>query len=110
VTRALCFFALLAAFVVLGARCLSAFVAQADESSHGVALSQASHAPTDQDPATSLSVDDDSDDGVDALLAPSASVLELQLMPRAASVKISVLCRQRALQSHAQGLERPPRA
>ena len=85
-------------------------MAQADENSHGVALNQASHVPTDQEPAASLCVEDDSDDGVDALLAPSASVLELQLMPRAASSKFSVLCQQCALQSHAQGLERPPRA
>jgi hypothetical protein len=109
VTRALFFFALLAAFVV-GARCLSAFMAPPDQSTHGVALRQASHAPAEQESGIALSLDDDSDDGVDALLAPSPSVLELQPMPRVVSAQLGEPRQQRALQSHARGFERPPRA
>lgn len=112
-TRALWFFALLVAFVVAGARCLSAFPSAtlaADERAGSAALSQVSHAPSDQDPATGGTIEDDSDDSANASLLPSPSRLRLAAPPAAVAGKLSVLCQQGPLQSHTLGLDRPPRA
>ena len=110
VTRALWFFALLAAFVVVGARCLSMFSpALASDSASSAAVSQTQHAPADQDQATGATLDDDSDDGVDALIAPSPAVLAVVTAPRAEAATLGVLGQQWALQSHSRGLDRPPR-
>ena len=112
-TRALWFIVLLATFVVAGARCLSAFpfaASGADESASGAAMSQGSNAPCEPDPAAGGTIEDDSDDGVDALLAPSPADLALVAPPVAVAGKLSVLCQQGPLVSHAQGLDRPPRA
>ena len=110
VTRALWFFALLAAFVVVGARCLSVFsLALASETESSAAVSQTPHAPADRDEGTGATLGDDADDGVDALIAPSPAVLAVVTAPRAEAATLGVLRQQWALQSHRRGLDRPPR-
>ena len=111
-TRALWFLALLAAFVVAGARCLSAFpgaLPSVENSAGQAALDQASHAPSDEDATTGDTLDDGSDDGADALLAPVLASLEV-MPPVVGPSKLGGLCEQRPPQSHIPGLERPPRA
>jgi hypothetical protein len=112
VTRALWFFSLLAAFFVVGARCLVAFpvvVVAAEEQTRGTAVSPGSQAPTDQEPATGGTIDGDSDPGVDAVVAPSRVSFELAAAALVEAGRLGVLCQQPALQCHIEGLERPPR-
>jgi len=105
------FFALLAAFVVAGARCLNAFpsaLPSAENSVEHAALDPASHAPSDEDATTGDTLDDGSDDGADALLAPLPARIEV-MPPVVGPSKLGGLCEQCPPQSHIPGLERPPR-
>jgi hypothetical protein len=113
VTRSLWFLVLFSALVVAGARCLGAFPgpsAAGDDRANGAALSQASHAPSDRDPPTNGSIDDDSDDSVDPLIEPPAAGFGVVIAPVAELAKASGLAQRGALESHGQGLDRPPRA
>jgi hypothetical protein len=112
VARALWFLALLAAFVVVGARCLSAFTSalpSAEDNAGHAALGDASHAPSGEDATTSDSLDDGSDDGADALLAPVSARIEI-LPPAVGPNELSGFCQLHPPQSHTPSLERPPRA
>ena len=110
-SRALWFLALLTAFVVAGARALSAFPSSAAEERAGVpALSQGSQAPSEQSPSTNVTLEDDSDDdGADGLIAPAVVEFALRVVPAPLAAQLGASEQQRALQSHAQGLDRPPR-
>jgi hypothetical protein len=111
VSRALWFLALLTAFVVAGARALCLFPASAAEERAAVpALSQGSQAPSEQAPSTNVTLEDDSDDdGADGLIAPAGVDIALPVVPAPLAAQLGASEQQRALPSHAQGLDRPPR-
>jgi hypothetical protein len=111
VSRALWFLALLTAFVVAGARALCAFPASAAEERAAVpALSQAPQGPSEQPPSTNVTLEDDSDDdGADGLIAPAVVAFALRVVPAPLATQLGASEQQRALQSHAQALDRPPR-
>ncbi len=116
VARALYVFALLSAFLVVAVRCLSGFpsgisgVTAGFNGSRTVTACPSSGAPQDSEALACADSDDDADDATDALIA----TLPVHLVPLASGnfegVGCGVAVAERALPSHAQGLERPPRA
>jgi len=112
VSRALWFLALLTAFIVAGARALSAFPSAAAEERAAVpTLSEGSQTPSEQSSSSNVTLEDDSDDdGADGLIAPAFVEFALRVVPAPLTAQLGASEQQRALQSHALGLDRPPRA
>jgi hypothetical protein len=115
VTRVLRLLVLFAAFFVVAARCLGSYspLASSAEPSSGASESQARpspSAPIDQDAPCTADLDDDSDDGADALLAPAPVRLSTLVDEAPAGLGRGVWAAQGPLPSHASSLERPPRA
>ena len=116
VARAFRFLALLAAFLVVAARCasgLSFAVPSLAEGFSGSGISEArpsTDAPVDPAASAVADLDDDSDDGVDALIPPATQRLVALADEAGAAVGCGAWVDQRALPSHALTLERPPRA
>ena len=111
-SRSLWLLVLLSAFLVAGARCLSAFIGlDAGTPGGTVSASQGSSSPRNGDDFTSgATADDDSDDSADALLAPAAFAPEVVHGPALELQKLSFAGEELALSSHARSLDRPPRA
>jgi hypothetical protein len=116
VARAFRFLALLAAFLVVVARSasgLSFAVGSLAQGFSGSGISEArpsTDAPVDQDTSAVADLDDDADDGVDALIAPAPVRLVALADEAGAALGCSAWVEQRALPSHALTLDRPPRA
>ena len=112
-TRALRLFALLTAFFVVSVRCLSGFpltVACAALPDFGAdQLCPLSDEPREEDTLAPI-VTDDADDGADALITPPPPRIRVLKHGRASGADRGALAADRALSSHARGLERPPRA
>ncbi len=119
VTRALRFLALLSAFFVVAVRCLGGFplalacveaAPSSDVSTQAPTSSACPESPaSDDDTLAPVALDDDSDDGADALLTPAPVEVKLQFGAVCSGLACSALAHQRALPSHAPSLERPPR-
>ena len=112
-TRVLRLFALFAAFFVVSVRCLSGFplaVACAALPDFGAdQVCPPSDEPREEDTLAPV-VMDDSDDGVDAVLTPLTPRIRVLTHGKASGPDRGALAADRALSSHARGLERPPRA
>jgi len=113
VIRALRLLALFTALFVVSLRCSSGFPLTAVCSSLSeFGASQfcpASEEPHEQDTLAAV-FSDDSDDGADALIAPTAPRIQLLTHGAATRGDRGALAAERALPSHAPSLERPPRA
>ena len=113
VTRALRFLALFTALFVVSVRCLSGFplaagcVALSDATA--LEFCPASDEPREDDTLAPVAIDD-SDDGADAVLAPSEPRIRLLTHGGATGQECGALAAARALPSHAPSLDRPPRA
>ena len=111
-SRALWLLVLMSAFLVAGARCLSALLSL-DVGTPAAALSATqgtSSSSHDDDFATSVADDDDSDDSADALLAPESAAPEVAVAAEQELQKLSFTGQDLALSSHTRSLDRPPRA
>jgi hypothetical protein len=106
-------FALFTAFFVVSVRCLSAFpltVACAVLPDFGAdQLCPLSDEPREEDTLAPV-VMDDADDGVDAVITPLQPRIRVLTHARPSGPDRGTLAADRALSSHARGLERPPRA
>lgn len=112
-TRALRFLALITALFVVSVRCLGGFPLVVECGSLVAAgaleLCPASDEPREQDTLAPVAMDD-SDDGCDALITPSTPRVRLLSYGEPSGAECGALASERALASHARGLERPPRA
>ena len=113
--RALRFFALLTAFFVVAVRCLGGVplvlaCGSVLPESPAAEFCPATDQPVSDDTLAPVALDDDSDDGADALLAPAPLELSVLTYGIDAGIGRGALAPQRALPSHALGLDRPPRA
>ena len=112
VTRALRFLALFTALFVVTVRCLSGFplaTACVALSEAGASeICSASDEPREEATLAPVAVED-SDDGADAVIAPSEPRIRLLTHGQASGVDRGALAAARALPSHAPNLERPPR-
>ncbi len=114
-TRALQLLALLSAVFVVALRFYSVFPAATASAPDGLSVSGASEVhpgPAEPLPQDSLAADwdDDSEDGADALIAPARVQLVALEDGNATGLDSRALVEQRARSSHAQSLDRPPRA
>jgi hypothetical protein len=114
VTRALRLFALFTAFFVVSVRCLSGFpltmaCAAVPDSGAEQLCPPPSDEPREEDTLAPI-VTDDADDGADALITPPQPRIRVLTHGRTSGADRGALAADRALSSHARGLERPPRA
>lgn len=111
--RVLRLLALFTALLVVSVRCLSglpltlACAAVPDFGADQLCLP--SDEPREEDTLAPVAMDD-SDDGADALITPAEPRIRLLTHDKSAGADCGALAEERALSSHARGLERPPRA
>lgn len=108
------FFALLSALVVIAVRSVSGLpLAQACNASllagQALQICPPSEQPADEDLLAPVAINEDADDGADALLTPAAVDVRVLSSGEGGFVVSGAIAPQRALPSHAQSLERPPR-
>ena len=117
-TRVFRLFALLAAFFVVAVRCLGGFpLAMACVSASTdtavdapvTGVCPADEAPPD-DTMAPVAAFDSEDDGAEPALAPPAVEISLLTFAEPVDAGAAAAAYQRALPSHAQSLERPPRS
>jgi hypothetical protein len=105
--------ALFTALFVVSVRCLSSFpvaAACAALLEPGVnQLCPVSDEPREEDTLAPVAMDD-ADDGADAVITPTSPSIRLLTYGAASGADCGALAADRALSSHARGLERPPRA
>ncbi len=112
-TRALRILALFTAVFVVSVRFLGAFPVAAEcvalAAGGATEVCPASDEPREEDTLAPVAMED-SDDGSDALIAPSPLRVRLLTAGEPTGNKCGVLAADRALASHAPSLDRPPRA
>ena len=112
-TRALRFLALFTALFVVTVRGLGGLPSNAGRATPTAAeatqVSPASDEPGQQDALATIDLDD-SDDEIDALVAPSPVRIRLLTYDAALVANRGGFTPERALPSHAPSLDRPPRA
>ena len=111
-TRALRFLALFSALFVVTVRGLGGVpcnAGRATPTAEATRVSPASDEPREPDALAAIDLDD-SDDDVDAVLAPSPVRIRLLTYGAALAGDSGALTAERALPSHAPSLDRPPRA